>query len=68
MRYNAYGDPVFSHEVKATEVELHYTQQDSRVTVHKAGCQHAADEKRPFDLSEVQDDDYYNVAPCARRR
>ena len=66
MRVNAFGEPIFSHEVKATEVELHNT--DSTVTIHKAGCQHAADSKRPFDLSRVEDDDYYNVAPCARRK
>ena len=59
----------FSHEVKATEVELHYNDRISRAEVHKAGCKHHSDSpKRPLDLATVGADDYFWVAPCARRR
>lgn len=57
----------FEHEVKATEVELHYSEAVGRATIHKAGCKHAADSKRPFDLAGVGADDFFHVAPCARK-
>lgn len=58
-----------SHPVKpGIATELHYTHSDSMVTIHKAGCKHAAESKRPFDPTTIQPDEWFRVAPCARGR
>lgn len=55
-----------SHPVKTgIETELHY-KRDLPVTIHRAGCRHPAEEKSAFDAAEIQADDYFAVAPCAR--
>jgi hypothetical protein len=51
--------------VKAAEVEIHYTASDA--TIHAAGCQHHADEVHSWDIAGICADDWYYVAPCAKR-
>jgi hypothetical protein len=61
-------DENFSHRVKSgTPLALHYVEKTSTVTVHKAGCKHAADRVRDFD-GHAEADDFFNVAPCARAK
>jgi hypothetical protein len=63
----------FSHTVKAESVQMHYTTKGARL--HAAGCQHRADSKGPVkdantlvaETETVYVDDYYDVAPCARK-
>lgn len=68
----------FSHTVKVENVSLVWEQgvKGDRSVLHAKGCQHT--KKRfsrgveyilavaDFDLSGVQADDHYHVAPCAR--
>lgn len=61
---NDFGDKVFEHDVMESNVELHYTTRGA--TVHKTGCKHPADSKRPFDPTTAGEDDFFYVAPCAR--
>lgn len=57
----------FSHPVKDGPLEIHYSEKRGHAELHKAGCKHAADSKSPFS-GRVGADDYFLVAPCARKR
>lgn len=69
----------FSHPVKAPAVSIVYEQGRSgdRAVLHAKGCSHArARYSRgteyivgivDFDLTRVLADDYFDVAPCARK-
>lgn len=67
----------FSHEVKAETIQVLHFRNRSAAEIHKAGCAHAAkatDAYAPQPGAEIVEqtltryrDDYYYVAPCARK-
>ena len=67
----------FSHDIKAETVRVLHMPRGRRAEVHKDGCQHAAKATHVFDAQpgaeltdrtvNVYSDDYFHVAPCARR-
>ena len=67
----------FSHDVKAEMVQVMHLPNRGQAELHKAGCAHAAKATQIFpaesgaELVEktttIYRDDYYHVAPCARK-
>lgn len=69
----------FSHTVKAAAVSLVWEQgaKGDRSVLHAKGCAHVKARysrgteyvvgQEDFDLGRVQADDYFDVAPCARK-
>lgn len=59
----------FSHKIKAESVTAGFNPKAEEVQVHKAGCGHEAklDYVDPFNPENVGADDYFPVAPCARK-
>lgn len=56
---------MLSHPLKTgIEYAIHYTKK-AQATIHKSGCSHPAESKKSFS-GVVYEDDYYDVAPCAR--
>ena len=61
-----------SHRVRAELIAIHYATSTGSATIHRTGCAHAskADEVRELGAAaayEVLADDWFNVAPCARK-
>lgn len=55
--------------VKADQVEVHYRHALGEATLHAVGCQHRSDEEpRPIVLSSLGADDWFYVAPCAKKK
>lgn len=55
--------------VKVDPVVVHYTRNHSEATLHAAECQHrAAEIGLPFSVTELLADDWFSVAPCAKRK
>jgi hypothetical protein len=61
-----------SHAVRAPFVSIHYVFAVGTATIHRIGCAHEARADQVRDLGaaakfEVLADDWFTVAPCARR-
>lgn len=54
--------------VKAESLAIHYKYATGDATIHAAGCQHRADEVAAFDIKRLGADDWFYVAPCAKRK
>lgn len=60
----------FSHPVKPEQVVVGINPKTNYAEVHKKGCNHSSrmTSMHDFNPSDVLADDYYIVAPCARRK
>lgn len=65
-------DQNFSHKIKAAKVTVayfHNAKNGYDVQIHKAGCAHEAKAEtvRAYDPTGALSDDWFYVAPCARK-
>jgi hypothetical protein len=55
--------------VKADSVEVHYDLAHGDAVLHATGCKHRSDEApRPINLADLGADDWFYVAPCAKKK